>query len=855
MIQSIEDGRKEDGNRSIADKIIKRLHDLDKTVENNQGRWAWELLQNAKDSIANEEDRKISVQIILSEDKVEFRHNGLHFTEQDVRGLINQISSKEIEEGQRTKKTGRFGTGFLTTHLLSKVIEVKGIVETESSDFYNFEFPLDREGKTTAQLIPKIENAWSEFHKSTKLIESTYDSNHFNTSFSYHLVSDEQKSIAKTGVKEFSKLIPYVLAFIPKIFRVEIIDQTTNSEIGFESTGTFTDENILEISKIENKHKQNILILISANEQVAIASEILKIGNNYSFKNNKDIPKLFCDFPLIGSETFHFPVIVNSFFFNPQTERDGVWLKGKKEGEDKEVDENQQLLEEAVQLFNGLITKISQKNFIDFYNIAETRMPLTNEKYFDDNWYREYVQKPIREMIFSVPIVELENDSTEKQAIKELWFPLKSYSDLVQTKIWQFTYDLYPSAVCRNSHLHFWCAKSWDEWNRLNYNELISDLAKQEGIIKLGESLRRNENDTLEWLNSLYKFVLEEESNLALFEKDNIIPNQNGFFKKRAELYIDKIKDEELLEVLDLLGENWKSILLHEDVFHRKYVVKEKKSIADKITEKLRSYSAHDDDTVKAISLLSEWFENNQELGKELFSELYRKRAELFMNTISDKESLYKVMRSKTDLGQLSKLAQALEDNPQLLESVKRVEELTNLLSEFNVSDVSELKQMLKAAQSIIGNGTKLEITQDVLVSLGVTSIEELEAALTDKEIATQFIHTSTPNVHMFLHVQKLIGRTKLNVISHLSTLPEYDCTEMEELATTVIGGIKKSGLPIHVVIRPSDNGVVIVYYSSEKDSLDYENAELWIDNGRDTPRHLTLGKILKTTGINKIPV
>lgn len=30
MIQSIEDGRKQDGNRSIADKIIKRLHDLEK---------------------------------------------------------------------------------------------------------------------------------------------------------------------------------------------------------------------------------------------------------------------------------------------------------------------------------------------------------------------------------------------------------------------------------------------------------------------------------------------------------------------------------------------------------------------------------------------------------------------------------------------------------------------------------------------------------------------------------------------------------------------------------------------------------------------------------------------------------
>ncbi|MDZ4845191.1 MAG: hypothetical protein SH857_06535 [Chitinophagales bacterium] len=71
MIQSIETGRKEDGNRSIADKIIKRLHDIEMTVENNHGRWAWELLQNAKDSVADN-DRKVSVEIELSKDSVVF---------------------------------------------------------------------------------------------------------------------------------------------------------------------------------------------------------------------------------------------------------------------------------------------------------------------------------------------------------------------------------------------------------------------------------------------------------------------------------------------------------------------------------------------------------------------------------------------------------------------------------------------------------------------------------------------------------------------------------------------------------------------------------------------------------------
>lgn len=155
MIKSIEEGRKEDGNRSIADKIIKRLHDLEKTVQNNHGRWAWELLQNAKDSVADA-DRKVSVQIIYDVEEIEFSHNGNHFTEKDIRGLINQISSKEVEEGEVSTRTGRFGTGFLTTHLLSKEVYIKGIVETIGGDLFQFGFPLDRNGKTTVTLIPKI---------------------------------------------------------------------------------------------------------------------------------------------------------------------------------------------------------------------------------------------------------------------------------------------------------------------------------------------------------------------------------------------------------------------------------------------------------------------------------------------------------------------------------------------------------------------------------------------------------------------------------------------------------------------------------------------------------------------------
>jgi hypothetical protein len=331
-----------------------------------------------------------------------------------------------------------------------------------------------------------------------------------------------------------------------------------------------------------------------------------------------------------------------------------------------------------------------------------------------------------------------------------------------------------------------------------------------------------------------------------------VLPNFNGIFCLKEAIHIDKIKDPKLIEILELLGEDWKNLLLNPKVGFGKYKVKNLKNIADEISNLLKHSKEKDEDEIKAISLLSEWFEANPKNSKEYFSYYYGKRAELFMNTISDKDSLYKVMRSSTDLEQLSNMADAINKDPDLINRFNQAEEFTNLLKEYNVTSIEELKSALENSK---GNQIRAEITQEDLAGLGVTSMDELEEALKNRDLAALFNHTSRPNTNMFLYAQQLIERSKQNIIEYLKNNKDYDCTDIDELATTVLGGIKKNGIDVHIVIRPSDNGQVIVFYSSEKDTLDYANAELWIDNGKDNPRHLTLGTILKTTGINKIPV
>jgi hypothetical protein len=119
-------------NRNIATKIHEELSKLRAGVDaspTTPKRWVWELIQNAKDVNI---DGKVRVRIEAGLDDadahVTFRHNGGAFSAENIRFLIEQVSSKDRTNDStgRPTTTGRFGTGFLTTHLLSDRVVIKG---------------------------------------------------------------------------------------------------------------------------------------------------------------------------------------------------------------------------------------------------------------------------------------------------------------------------------------------------------------------------------------------------------------------------------------------------------------------------------------------------------------------------------------------------------------------------------------------------------------------------------------------------------------------------------------------------------------------------------------------------------
>lgn len=696
IIQSIEEDRKLDGNRSIADKIIKRLHDLEMTVDVNFGRWVWELLQNAKDSVVDE-DRKVDIFLKLTDETVTFSHNGKHFSEQDIRGLINQISSKEIEEGEQKRLTGRFGTGFITTHLLSKIVDVEGIVETVNQKFFKFNFRLDRIGSTTHQLAPKIEDVWKDFHNSAQ--EVSPDSvNNYLTSFTYPLSEEKQKETARRGVEEFKNLIPYVIVFIPKIGSVEIVE---NEKVtSFTRKDVVINDFIIPITKNDDSGNSEIHIAYCGNDKAGVAVKLDSLANSVEDLNN--VPKLFCDFPLIGTESFYFPVIVNSFYFNPRPERDSIWLKGS---DKSEVKENQEILIEAIQLYQQLLNKIAEYGTKKLYYVAETKTPKVDEKYFDEKWYQVSVQKPLRDIIIKSPIVDTVLAGRRKILADDkstVDFPLqksKEQREIIWNLSNKFKHHFY---LPEYESIHHWYNVLWDYTYKLDLEQIAEYISKLSSITKLEDNLN---GDVYKFLNELYHLIIENK-NEDYFIKYAIVPNKLGSFcqlyelkvtTRQPHLYYDEINDEQLIEILTLTGNPWNTILIHPKVSLGLTTSKLQKSdIARAITTGINNAKSKQDPNItKSIILLSEWFEKYPDEGKDLFADLYNNKASLFMNTIEDKESLYSIMKSKTPLSKLTELAKAYENDPEILSIIRKRQQ--DIQDQKDRNEIGEAVEMVLA--------------------------------------------------------------------------------------------------------------------------------------------------------------
>jgi len=547
-------------SKNSAQSIHKYFRNMKGDRNHTRKRWIWELLQNACDASAK------FATIVRKPDVIIFRHDGKPFDLNEAVHLIRHGSTKTEDD----KTRGQFGSGFLTTHLLSPAIYVSGQID----DGRSFQFRLERGVDDSADEIrSKIDDACRELSESLHSRERNA-LNSFTTEFRYPIEngdpanSDAVSNAVKEGIKMLELCAPLVIAFNKEIKRIDIKspEETTSFE---KSDSQFLQENTQQITVSEDRNgeRKNHTYVLAGSEEVSVAILTKPLNNSRVCGNMGDMPKLFLDFPLVGTENFSFPAVINSIEFDPEDNRDGVRLK---ETEAK----SWRILEEACKLLVAILKFSATRGWRNVYSLAN--IPDIRERdWLNSECLREKLKVHLVEKIHDTPAV-IPMDETSPISPKGSILPIAKESSGVES-LWTL-WDKLPgkrnNLPRQDEAIGWWNAvKTWgkiyecesssfdgaaDGHKLASYiHESTRKVVEPNQYAKIAdlENLLQENVCAIEWLNQLHKSI--NEDNLRETVREHfIVLDQDGYLDRIAVLYRDVGIADELKNVAELLEWN-----------------------------------------------------------------------------------------------------------------------------------------------------------------------------------------------------------------------------------------------------------------------------------------------------------
>lgn len=802
---------------AAASKINQKLDELRESGnERLCRRWVWELIQNANDCA----DPDLEINIMREEKKLTFSHNGKPFDYQSLMNLITQISKKE-SSNENDNNTGKFGTGFITTHLLADQVELKGIFVDENKRRVELDFLLDRSGEDIFEVKEQVIKSLEELKKLNQRQEIEQSTYEYNTNFIYDIFNANNKALGE-GEEDLDKTIFFVLAFVKTINKLQYNDTTYWCSEDDEQL-ILDGLKIVKVHKVTKGNTITKQILVGYDDIVELAVVIKnENGLNCIEEFHENMPKLFCNFPLIGTEKFAFPIVVNCSEFKVEERRDGIF---------ESSDHNKKILSKAINVYEMMMDYIVKNNFHDAYNMClmkkDSTSPLQNEVYKDIKKIIEHAKAIYTNKEEFDALTSEENKTNvmipncNNKETGELFYDLMNSMKINQSLPKKGHHKKWGKAIGTNFDFEDLC--KWID-KKSSFDDLRSYFESEEGMFK--------------WFQHFYQIAFQLEKG-KYAKKHFIFVNQNRKLDtKFQDLYIDNDIDKLLLDILADLGSDIRCDLFLNEIdlstFVEEHDIKSRdnKYIANRICDKIRkiwieeakSNDVREKEVQEIFDKLTVWFYKNPKIVKRLFADIYEQKLKLCTNE-------------------------------ELVEKIEFANRTKQTLEKYDIDSVDKLNEWLEHHTNSEGYFSQYKI-DDLLLGLAIDNIEELESNNNIESVKYVLKHNPKPSYETMQVIQEKIVRSKRNVINYLNSLKGiYDVSNKRELARTVYGDIKKNGQPIKIVVRPSDGEMIILFYQSELDVLDDNNYELWIDNGQDVPRQLTFGDILMTTGIRVIPL
>ena len=512
-----------------------------------QKRWIWELLQNSRDA-APEDDHYLDASVRLDNGKLVFQHNGRGFTMDEVAHLIYHGSTKLEDE----KTIGQYGSGFLTTHLLSPEIDVSG----QRDDGKPFNFRLRREIVSAKALSDSMDRAWDEFNAAN---ESVVDG--FTTRFRYPLADDSARAVEE-GIKTLRQCAPFVVVFNRQFrtIRIESLDETTIFEVVDRDTldaGLHT----VTVRVTENGSLKEQKYLLAEGQHAAVTIPIAPTDNGVICLPLERIPRLFKGFPLVGTETFSFPAVINSFEFAPTENRDGVYLG---QSDDKANTTNQVAVTEAYDLHVELIAYVTKSRWANTYALA-TLPAISEQPWMSRDWILSILRKFVDRVRQTPALISSDSElspaesivplAREAEVTDALWELLSGVKVFRQKLPARREADGWRDAVRSWAVITEVDASSFDEG--YDGSKLVSFLEAASkiddtpyGTLERLTGVLQDDMDAIGWLNRLYEY-LQDDGFDKLIREGHIVLDQAGYLDILSNLFRDNDINEKLKAIGD----------------------------------------------------------------------------------------------------------------------------------------------------------------------------------------------------------------------------------------------------------------------------------------------------------------
>lgn len=546
-----------------AQAIAETLRQLRAAPDIHRRRWIWELIQNAAD--AARENRRNRIRVEVGTNRVIFRHDGAPFDDSELSHLIYHGSTKQDDES----KKGKFGSGFITIHLISERVSIAGSLKDEDGALADFAFVLDRTGATASEIERHMERAWDECLDSLR----PPTERKFSTSFACDF-DEQSRPTVTAGLQELEYVAPFVLALIDELDEISVVTQA--AEVSWQKSATervdplVIAEVVQSYSNGDRSRAFRIATIGDHANAVAVAVLLHQFGARWKVGMGADLPRLFYPLPLVGTEALALSFAIVADRFEPTAPRNGIWATSNVDSSPATA-RNWKLLNEVPTLFAKFVHGSEPMAWENLHALAAFRAVPPREWLDEKKFTSEVVLKLLeflRSAASDAPKL-VRSAKGRMVSFAQTSVPIGAAADA----LYQLATQLAPTAErlpegslveSLNEILAGWASILEQDVDDLR--EALTPSVLADHVSKACKSLvdldgQLTATTSVPWLNDLLSTV-PEGSLEALLKAYSVLPDQNGNLRPFNAIRLDGGVDNDLKDICRDLGDDIRSELL-----------------------------------------------------------------------------------------------------------------------------------------------------------------------------------------------------------------------------------------------------------------------------------------------------